>query len=60
MYGDLLGEDVFPHDALVESRHRGTSRIRKRTLLGPYRRLMPRAKGGSKGGGRILMGEIPL
>ena len=27
--------------------YRGTSRIRKRTLLGPYRRLMSRVLGGS-------------
>ena len=28
--------------------------------LGPYRRPMPRVLGGSEGGGRFLMGEIPL
>jgi len=40
--------------------YRGTSRIRKRTPLGPYRRPMPRVVGGSLGGGRFLMGEVPL
>ena len=37
---------------------RGTSLIRNRTLLGPYRRPMPRVLGGSQRGGRFLMGEI--
>jgi hypothetical protein len=40
--------------------YRGTSPIRKRTPLGPYRRPMPRVVGGSWGGGRCLMGEVPL
>ena len=30
------------------------------TPLGPYRRPMPRVLGGSQGGGRFLMGEVPL
>ena len=37
-----------------------TSLTRKRTSLGPYRRPMPRVQGGSQGGGRFLMGEVPL
>ena len=40
--------------------YRGTSPIRKRTPLGPYRRTIPRALWGSWGGGRFLMGEVPL
>ena len=40
--------------------HRGTSLIRKRTPLGPYRRPTPGVLGGSKGGGRFFMGEVPL
>ena len=40
--------------------YRGTSLIRKRTPLGPYRRPMPKVLGGSQGGGRFLMGEVPL
>ena len=38
----------------------GTSLTRKRTPLGPYRRPVPRVLGGSKGGGRFRMGEVPL
>ena len=41
-------------------RYRGASLIRKRILLGPYRRPMPRVLGGSWGGERFLMGEVPL
>jgi len=33
---------------------------RKRTPLGPYRRPVPRVLGESYGGGRFLMGEVPL
>ena len=40
--------------------YRGTLLIRNRTLLGPYRRPMPRVLGGSWGGGRFIMGEVPL
>ena len=40
--------------------NRGTSLIRKRTPLGPYRRPMPRVLGGSYGRGRFLMDEVPL
>ena len=32
----------------------------KRTPLGPYSRPMPRVVGGSQGGGRFFMGEVPL
>ena len=39
--------------------YRGTSLKGKRTLLGPYRRLMPGVIGGLQGGGRFLMGEVP-
>ena len=40
--------------------YRGTSLTRKRTPLGPYSRPMPRVVWVSQGGGRFLMGEIPL
>jgi hypothetical protein len=40
--------------------YRGTSLIRKRTPLGPYRRKIPRVLGGSYGGGRFLMSEVLL
>ena len=40
--------------------YRGISRIRKHIPLAPYRRSMRRVAGGSKGGGRFLMGEVPL
>ena len=40
--------------------YRGTSLTRKRTPLGPYSRTMPRVLGGSWGGGRFLMNEVPL
>ena len=33
---------------------------KKHPPLGPYRRPMPRVLGGSEGGGRFLMGEVPL
>ena len=40
--------------------YRGTSLTKKRTPLGPYGRPMPRVLVGSWGGGRFLMGEVPL
>ena len=40
--------------------HRGTSLIRKRTPLGPYRRPIPRLLWGSQDGVRFLMSEVPL
>ena len=40
--------------------YRSTSLIRKRPPLGPYRRPIPRVIWGSQGGGRFLMGEVPL
>ena len=43
-----------------EPEYRGASLIRQRTPLGPYRRPMPRVLGGSEGGGRFFMGEVPL
>ena len=39
---------------------RGTSLTGKCTTLGPYCRPMPRVLGGSYGGGRFFMGEVPL
>ena len=41
-------------------RYSGNFLTEKRTLLGPYRRPIPRVLGGSKGGGRFLMVEVPL
>ena len=38
----------------------GSSLLRKRPPLGPYRRPMPRVLGGFQGGGRFLMSEVPL
>ena len=38
----------------------GTSLERNRTLLGPYRRHLPRVLWGSLGGGLFLIGEVPL
>ena len=38
----------------------GTSLARIRALLGPCRRPVPRVLGGALGGGRFLMGEVPL
>ena len=46
--------------ARPRDRYRGTSIIRKRPPLGPYCRPMPRVLGGSEGGGRFLMSEVPL
>ena len=40
--------------------YRSTSLVRKRTLLGPYRRPMPRALWWPRGGQRFLMNEVPL
>ena len=40
--------------------YRGASLMRNRPTLGPYRRPMPRALGGSQGGRQFLMGEVPL
>ena len=45
---------------LTRATYGGTSLKRRRTPLGPYRRPMTRVLGGSSGGGRFLMGEVPL
>jgi len=34
--------------------------MRNRPPLGPYRRTMPRVLGQSQGGGRFLMGDVPV
>ena len=54
---DMTRKKAYP---LVVLRYRGTSLIRKRLPLGPYRRPTPRVLWGSQGGGRFLMGEVPL
>ena len=38
----------------------GTSPMEKRLPLGRHRRPMPSVLGGSWGGGRFLVGEVPL
>ena len=40
--------------------YRGTSPIKNAPPLGPYSRPIPRVLGGSWGGGRFLMSEVPL
>ena len=40
-------------------RVQGTSLLRKCNPLGPYCRPMSKLLGGSQGGGRFLMGEVP-
>ena len=40
--------------------YRGTSLIRKRAPLAPYRRTVPRVLKGFWGSGRFLMGEVPM
>ena len=62
------GAGAVPHERATTSwispasnvAYRGTSLIRKRTPLGPYSRPTPRVLGGSLGGGRFIMGEVPL
>ena len=44
----------------VPARCRGTSLIRKHTLLGTYRRPVHRVLCRSYGGGRFLIREVPL
>ena len=44
----------------LDRTYMGTSLIRELSPLGPYRRPMPRVLGGSEGGARFLMGEVPL
>ena len=44
----------------LEKAYRGTSLTRACTPLGPYRRPMPKVFWGSLGGGRFLMGKVPL
>ena len=44
----------------VAAAYRGTSLIRKRDPLGLYRRPLPRDLGGSCGGVRFLMSDVPL
>jgi len=41
----------------LETAYRGTSPVRQRNPLGPYRRPMPRVLGGSWGGGGVIMGR---
>ena len=50
----------FKRGTPASDAYRGTSLMSKRTPLGPYRRPMPRVLGGSYGGGRFLVAEVPL
>ena len=43
-----------------ERSYRDASLTRKRKPLGPYRKPMLRVLEGSQGGGRFLLGEVPL
>ena len=52
----ILG-DLWPVFGGTVPPYRGNPLTRKRTLLGPYRRPMPRVLGGSYGGRRFLLGE---
>ena len=40
--------------------YKGTLLTKTRTPLGPYLTPMPRVLGGSYGGGRFIMDEVPL
>ena len=51
---------VWVPGLIISERYRGTSLIRNRNPLGPYRRTMPGVVGGSQEGGRFLMSEVPL
>ena len=52
------------HQSMVKTtamgHYRGTSLARNRTPLGLCRRPMPGVLGGSHGGGRFLMGDVPM
>ena len=56
MYAPCLADPHLPSIRISM----GTLSIRKRTPLGPYVRPMSRVFGGSYGGGRFLMGVVPL
>ena len=49
-----------PRNLTPKMSYRGTSLMRKRTPLGPYRRPMPRVVGASQGNGCFPMVEVPL
>ena len=44
----------------ITTEYRGTSSIRNRLPVGPYRRAMPRALWWSQGVERSLMSEVPM
>ena len=66
----VLGGGAFPYErgtlrltgygGEFERAYSGTSLMIHRTPLGPHRRPVPRFLGGSQGGGRFLMGGVPL
>ena len=66
LYNHVIQNRHVPPDVISQSRHlrvnayRGTSLIRKRTLLGPYSRTTPRALWWSWGGWHFRMSEVPL
>ena len=51
-----IREDTAKYLRNLDTRYRGTSRIRNNAPLGPY----SRPYGGRRGGGRFLMSEVPL
>ena len=52
-----LSQGLF---AAVQNVYKGTSLSIKGNPLGPYKRPMPNVLRGAEGGGRFLMGEVPL
>jgi hypothetical protein len=56
-----LSDPVLPTpQTLSHKLYRGSSLIRPPSPLGPYSRNTARVLRGSSGGGRFLMGEVPL
>ena len=56
----VLNECAPPGEIQLLVFYRGTSLTNRDTPLGLYRRPMHRVLGGSQGGRRFLMGEVPL
>ena len=52
--------ELLDADAGKSELDRGTSLMRKRLLLGPYSRAVPRALWWSRGGGFLVMSGDPL
>ena len=60
VHGRWTKFDAGLHSTRRLATYRGTSLTRTRTPLGPCRKPLPRVLGGSKGGWRFLMREVPL